>query len=100
MDRYRRGFGTCGAAGRQLSSREFLLAVGVAARDQLETHSENNIGNSSLRMLPNEYRGKTVRICNGKGRGQERTILANTKRSLTMATKWTVEPDASSVVSL
>ena len=41
-------------------------------------HSENSIGNENLRMLPNEYRGKLVVICKGKGRGQERLVLSNT----------------------
>ena len=48
-------------------------------------------------MLPNEYRGKRVRICKGKGRGQERLVLSNTDTSLSLSTKWTVEPDSTSV---
>ena len=51
----------------------------------------------NLRMLPNEYRGKLVRICKGKGRGQERMVLSNTDTLLSLSTKWTVEPDATSI---
>jgi hypothetical protein len=61
------------------------------------THSNIGIGNENLRMLPNEYRGKLVRICKGKGRGQERLILSNTDTSLSLSTNWTVEPDSTSM---
>lgn len=60
-------------------------------------HSDSSIGNESLRMLPNEYRGKLVRICKGKGRGQERLVLSNTETLLVVSTKWTVEPDSTSL---
>lgn len=62
-----------------------------------DVHSENTIGNESLAMLPNEYRSKLVRICAGKGRGQERLILSNTETALTLSTKWDTEPDATSL---
>ena len=62
-----------------------------------DIHSETTIGNDSLAMLPNEYRGKLVRISSGKGRGQERQILSNAATVLTLATKWNVEPDATSM---
>jgi hypothetical protein len=61
-----------------------------------ETQSATTIGNAQLRMLPNEYRGKLVRICAGKGRGQERTVLSNAETLLTIGTKWTIEPDSTS----
>lgn len=70
---------------------ELLPETGVG------THSETTVGNTDLRMLPNEYRGKLVRIGKGKGRGQERVILSNTDTVLTTATKWIVEPDATSI---
>jgi Putative phage tail protein len=62
-----------------------------------DVHSETTVGNESLAMLPNEYRGKLVRIAKGKGRGQERMILSNIPTELTLATKWNVEPDATSM---
>jgi hypothetical protein len=61
-----------------------------------ETQSGTTIGNAQLRMLPNEFRGKLVRICTGKGRGQERTVLSNTETVLTVGTQWTIDPDATS----
>lgn len=60
-------------------------------------HTETSIGNEALAMLPNEYRGRLARICKGKGRGQERLILSNTETVLTLSTKWTTEPDATSM---
>ena len=55
------------------------------------------IGNSTLQMLPNEYRGKTVRITAGKGDGQERAVLANDATTIIVALPWQVNPDSSSI---
>ena len=63
-------------------------------------HTPNTVGNSSLEMKPNQYRGMTVRIAKGRGAGQERTILANTDSTLTVTSDWSVEPDASSTFVL
>jgi hypothetical protein len=59
-------------------------------------HSSDTVGNDALRMISNEYRGKLVRITAGKGRGQERTISANSKTLVTLSTEWTEDLDASS----
>jgi hypothetical protein len=61
-----------------------------------DTFSTTTIGNSTLDMLPSEYVGATVRICQGTGVGQERTIFANTSTTLTTGSAWTVKPDATS----
>jgi len=58
--------------------------------------SETSIGNSGLGMLPDEYRGKIVRITRGHGRGQERSISANDATTLTLASRWDVVPDNTS----
>ena len=59
-------------------TRIFTGALNFCRRQVDPTHSNISIGNENLRMLPNEYRGKLVRICKGKGRGQERLVLSNT----------------------
>ncbi|MFN3324148.1 MAG: phage tail protein [Bryobacteraceae bacterium] len=59
-------------------------------------HSENTIGDASLHMLPDEYRGMTVRITGGKGAGQEATIEENSESVLRIAARWRVTPDATS----
>lgn len=59
-------------------------------------HSPNSVGNSALTMPLNSYRDRIVRITRGKGRGQERTVIANTGTTLTVAPRWDVEPDATS----
>lgn len=62
----------------------------------VDVHSAVTAGNCTLQMLPNDFRGMTVRISKGKGAGQERNILANTATTLTITPKWDVEPDTTS----
>jgi len=59
-------------------------------------HSPTAVGNGSLSMPANGYRGMTVRITRGTGAGQESTVAANDATSLTVAPPWVVEPDATS----
>jgi hypothetical protein len=59
-------------------------------------HSPNSIGNDTLAMPADQYRGATVRILRGKGAGQERLIAANTATEATIEPAWDVEPDAGS----
>jgi hypothetical protein len=58
--------------------------------------SATTVGNGSLQMAANRYRGMIARITRGTGAGQERAIAANDATSLTTAPPWTVEPDATS----
>ena len=58
--------------------------------------SGNTIGNGTLQMKPNGYAGATVRITRGKGAAQEATVTSNTATTLTIATPWAIEPDATS----
>jgi hypothetical protein len=57
-------------------------------------HSGNAIGNGTLDMAENCYRGMTIRITRGRGAGQERSIIANTQTTLMVAPPWALEPDA------
>ncbi|MCC7176605.1 MAG: hypothetical protein IT159_15535 [Bryobacterales bacterium] len=59
-------------------------------------HSSSTIGNETLNMAANAYRGATARITGGKGKGQERVILSNTATTLEAVSRWETEPDASS----
>jgi hypothetical protein len=58
--------------------------------------SADTIGNTTLSMLENQYRGMVARITRGRGAGQERAIASNTTSVLTVAPQWTVEPDGTS----
>jgi hypothetical protein len=59
-------------------------------------HSATSLGNESLHMKENQYRGMTTRITRGTGAGQERSIAANTATTLTVSAAWAVTPDATS----
>jgi hypothetical protein len=59
-------------------------------------HSASTIGNSTLQMDVNSYRGMTLRITRGAGAGQEAAILSNTATTLTISPAWVFAPDASS----
>lgn len=63
-------------------------------------HSATTIGNGTLAMLAANYVGQRVRIHRGKGKGQERTVTANTATTLTVAPAWDLEPDATSEFSI
>ncbi len=54
------------------------------------------VGNSTLEMMSNEYRGMWVRITQGKGAGQERIIQANDATSLAVTPAWAIIPDTTS----
>lgn len=58
--------------------------------------SETTIRGTLTGMLPNEHAGMTVRITRGKGAGQERSVLTNDDRTLTVTPPWAVLPDATS----
>ncbi|MGH9662675.1 MAG: phage tail protein, partial [Bryobacteraceae bacterium] len=59
-------------------------------------HTPATVGNGTLQMTVDAYRGMTVRITRGKGAGQERSVSSNTATTLTLASAWTIEPDAAS----
>jgi Putative phage tail protein len=63
-------------------------------------HSASTIGNSTLQMDVNSYRGMTLRITRGAGAGQESAILSNTATTLTVSPAWVFAPDASSYFTI
>ncbi|HYZ84703.1 MAG TPA: phage tail protein, partial [Bryobacteraceae bacterium] len=54
------------------------------------------IGNSTLGLIDDEYRGRLVRIVEGKGMGQEREIARNDSQSLRVSIDWEDVPDQTS----
>lgn len=63
---------------------------------QADLFGASTIGNRGLRLLSDEYRGRTVRIVGGKGAGQERRIEGNSEQEFRVNPPWSVPPDASS----
>jgi hypothetical protein len=63
-------------------------------------HSANTIGWDSLGATTLVYAGKAVRIMEGKGRGQERSISSNSPTTLTVSANWSVEPDETSIFAI
>ncbi|MBI3667255.1 MAG: hypothetical protein HY236_13695 [Acidobacteria bacterium] len=53
----------------------------------------NQVGDASLSLTPNAYVGHVVRLVEGQGEGQERTIAANTATILTVDRNWDEAPD-------
>ena len=58
--------------------------------------SATTIGNTTLGMLPNDFKGAVARITRGKGAAQERAILGNSATTLTVSPGWTITPDTTS----
>jgi len=58
--------------------------------------SPTTVGNQSLQMSPNWYRGMTARVTRGTGAGQEASIAGNDATTLTLSSAWVVAPDATS----
>ncbi|MBK9170646.1 MAG: hypothetical protein IPM24_24725 [Bryobacterales bacterium] len=63
-------------------------------------HSATIVGNGSLQMPEDEYRGMTVRIMRGKGKGQERSVSFNTATTLYLSRSWETEPDSTSTFTV
>ena len=64
---------------------------------QVSTASANSIGCSDMGATPGTYSTMIVRIIEGTGRGQERTIASNDASTLMITPNWSVGPDTSSV---
>jgi hypothetical protein len=62
--------------------------------------SATTLGNGTLEMPANAYRGMTARITRGTGAGQEQTIAANDATTATVSPPWVVEPDATSFFTI
>jgi hypothetical protein len=58
--------------------------------------SATTLSSDLLSLAADEYRGQLARITKGVGAGQERRILSNTDKSLTVAPAWHLAPDQTS----
>ena len=56
--------------------------------------SVNTLSDTRQNWKPNFYHDATVLIISGRGFGQYRRVIGNTKDTLTLETPWNVEPDA------
>jgi hypothetical protein len=65
-----------------------------------DIYGATTIGNSSLGLLPDEYKGAAVRILRGKGAGQERVIALHTASEIHVSPPWRVPPDQSSIFAI
>lgn len=74
----------------------FYWRLELQPEERVDIHSPSTVGKSTLNMLPNEYQGATVRITKGTGAGQERTVASSTATTVTLTTKWDIEPDVTS----
>ncbi len=59
-------------------------------------HTTATIGNTTLGMLVDDFKGDLVRIVSGTGEGQERAIVTNDATTLTITPPWTIPPDSTS----
>jgi hypothetical protein len=74
----------------------FYWRFELQPEEAVDIHSTTSVGNTTLNMLPGDYDGATVRVTTGKGEGQERTVASYTPTTITLVTKWDIEPDATS----
>ena len=66
------------------------------AQGTASSATTNTLTNSTKTWTVNQWTNYQVRIINGTGRGQVRTISSNTGTQLTVSSNWTVTPDATS----
>jgi hypothetical protein len=69
----------------------------VLPETQASSFGASKIGSSALGLPANELRSHIVRIIRGTGAGQEALLASNSSTELTLAGRWQVIPDSSSV---
>lgn len=80
--------------GRLVSTPSY---AGPYATGTATSGSTNTLVNSTKNWTTNQWSNSQVRITDGTGIGQVRTISSNTATTLTVSTNWTTSPDSSSV---
>jgi hypothetical protein len=74
----------------------FYWRAELMPEQRASIRSATTVGNADLGMTLDEFRGKTVRITRGRGKGQERLVASNDETTLTLTRSWTVTPDDTS----
>jgi hypothetical protein len=74
----------------------FYWRTEMVPENNAETFSLTSIGNGSLSLGSDDFKGAVVRITRGTGATQERTVVSNTATTFTVSSPWRVEPDATS----
>ncbi len=64
------------------------------------THSATVVGNPTLYMTTDRYKGATLRITRGTGAGQERAIASNDTHNFTVDAAYSPAPDATSFFTI
>lgn len=67
---------------------------------QADTYGAAAIGSTALGLQPDEYKGASVRILEGRGAGQERTIVGHSETEIQVSPPWRVPPDSTSVFAV
>ena len=88
--------GVAGPPDENFDHANFYWRLELQGEHTADIATAKNVGNSTLQMLTNEYRGMTVRITHGKGAGQERAVVANDPTTLGVSSAWTIIPDTTS----
>ncbi len=88
--------GVAGPPDENFDHANFYWRLELQGENTADIATANTVGNSTLQMMTNEYRGMVARITHGKGTGQERPILANDPTALAVAPPWTIIPDTTS----
>lgn len=74
----------------------FYYRAEYAGPLQVTTADRFSVSSTDMGATPNAYAGMIVRIVSGLGTGQERSITANSDRTLSVTTAWSIVPDSSS----
>ncbi len=73
----------------------FYYRLQLAGPVQADSFSATTIGSQNFGATPTAYAGRSVRLIQGTGTGQERKITTNDATTLTVTPPWTIIPDAS-----
>ncbi|HYO80519.1 MAG TPA: phage tail protein, partial [Bryobacteraceae bacterium] len=78
----------------------FYWRLEVSPERPVTGHSQLSVSAAEAGFLKDEFRGKSVRVVSGKGRGQERTVGSNTTDTVSVTEKWELEPDETSTFAI
>jgi len=88
--------GLAGPPDENYDHANFYWRLELQGEQVASVATSTTVGNGTLEMLSNEYRGMVVRVASGKGAGQERVIAANDATTLAVIPAWSIIPDTTS----